>query len=62
MSVLPTWEQSQTDHLNATLDRYVRLLDEALDEVERLRGVIDRLEIEKHDLAERLMRQSSDPT
>jgi hypothetical protein len=35
---------------------------EAWDEVERLRGVIDRLQVEKHDLIERLMRAGSDPT
>jgi hypothetical protein len=35
---------------------------EAWDEVERLRGVIERLELEKHGLAERLMRMGSKPT
>ena len=33
-----------------------RELAEALDEVERLRGVIERLELEKFDLAEELVR------
>jgi FtsZ-binding cell division protein ZapB len=37
-------------------------LGEAWDEVERLRGVVERLKIEKHDLAERLSQAGSDPS
>jgi uncharacterized coiled-coil protein SlyX len=37
-------------------------LAEAWDEVERLRAVVERLTIEKHDLVERLIQQGSDPT
>jgi hypothetical protein len=37
-------------------------LAKAWDEVERLRGVVERLECEKHDLVERLIQQGSDPT
>jgi uncharacterized protein (UPF0335 family) len=37
-------------------------LAEALDEVERLRGVVERLQVEKHHLAEELLRRGSDPS
>ena len=39
-----------------------RAAAEAWDEVERLRGLVERLQVEKHDLAERLMRAGGDPT
>jgi hypothetical protein len=51
-----------TDRLIVAADRREDQIAEAWDEVERLRGVIERLQIEKHDLAERLMRTGSKPT
>jgi ElaB/YqjD/DUF883 family membrane-anchored ribosome-binding protein len=48
------------------LERHNELLErqlaEAWDEVERLRGQVERLLVEKHNLVERLMKASSDPT
>jgi hypothetical protein len=47
--------------LCAELDRRDRQLGEAWDEVLRLRGENERLQIEKHDLAEQLMRMGKRP-
>jgi hypothetical protein len=33
-----------------------------IDEVEHLRGTVERLQIEKHDLIERLLQVGSDPS
>jgi predicted nucleic acid-binding Zn-ribbon protein len=50
------------DRLLIAADRREDQIAEAWDEVERLRGENERLQLEKHDLAERLMRQGGDPT
>jgi hypothetical protein len=43
------------------IDLLEHQLAEAWDEVERLRGVVERLELEKHDLIERLIK-GTDPS
>jgi hypothetical protein len=49
------------DRLLDAADRREDQIAEAWDEVERLRGVVERLELEKFGLIERLMKQGSDP-
>jgi hypothetical protein len=64
MTVMP-YTVSQTAQAVITaraLTAAVRQAAEAWDEVERLRGVVERLEVEKHALAEELLRRGSDPS
>ncbi len=58
----------QIDRLTVAADRREDQIAEAWDEVERLRGQVERLQVEKaalkaekHDLIERLMQMGSDP-
>jgi len=54
--------RSYNERLINAADRREAQMAEAWDEVERLRGQVDRLQVEKHDLVERLLQMGSDPT